>query len=117
MGTPEQNPEAYRRADPITWAEQLSVPLLVVHGTGDDNVHPQNTLRLARALTEAGRPFAMHLYPNRTHALEGTETRIDLFRRLGAFFLARLGPSAEEPASPREVPLAPFPLDSGLGPP
>ena len=59
---PEENPDGYRQASPRTHAANLADALLVIHGTADDNVHPQNTLRLADDLVKAGRPFEMAIY-------------------------------------------------------
>jgi dipeptidyl-peptidase 4 len=59
--------------------------LLLVHGTGDDNVHPQNTLQYANVLEAAGKNFTMLLYPNRTHAISGGTTQAHLFESLTRF--------------------------------
>jgi dipeptidyl-peptidase-4 len=99
MGTPGENAEGYRLGAPLTWAEGLRSELLVVHGTGDDNVHVQNTMMLAERLTEAGLPFRMHLYPGRTHAIEGAAARVHLYRMMSAFLREALGPGTGEPAS------------------
>lgn len=69
MSTPELNPEGYRVSSPQSYVDGLAARLMIVHGTGDDNVHPQNTLQLANRLEEAGKLFSMMLYPNRTHSL------------------------------------------------
>ena len=57
MGLPQENAEAYREGSPITFADKLRGNLLVVHGSGDDNVHYQGTERLINALVAANRPF------------------------------------------------------------
>ena len=69
MGLPQENPEAYREGSPLTYADRLRGNLLVVHGSGDDNVHYQGTERLVNALVAANRPFTMMEYPNRTHCI------------------------------------------------
>ncbi len=80
MGLPQENPEAYRAGSPITYADGLRGDLLLVHGTGDDNVHYQATEALINALVAAGKPFEMMAYPNRTHAInEGEGTSRHLF--------------------------------------
>jgi dipeptidyl-peptidase-4 len=80
MGLPGDNAEAYRMGSPITFANQLRGDLLVVHGTGDDNVHYQGTERLVNALVAANKPFTMMAYPNRTHCIcEGPGTTRHLF--------------------------------------
>ncbi|GBD32722.1 Dipeptidyl aminopeptidase 4 [bacterium HR33] len=83
MRTPQENPEGYRRSAPQTYVELLRGNLLIVHGTGDDNVHPQNTTQLVHLLEEANKQFDLRIYPNKTHALEGARTRLNLY----TFFL------------------------------
>ena len=71
--------EAYVESAAITWASQLEGKLLVVHGTGDDNVHYQGTERLINELVKHNRPFDMLAYPNRQHGIrsgEGTELHL-----------------------------------------
>ena len=71
---------------PITFAHQLKGNLLVVHGSGDDNVHYQGTERLVNALVAANRPFTMMVYPNRTHCIcEGPGTTRHLFELLEGY--------------------------------
>lgn len=96
MQKPDENPEGYRLGAPARMADQLRSDLLIVHGTGDDNVHPQHTIVMIDALIAAGRPFDMALYPNRTHALSGGNTRVHLFDRITRYLLERL---VTEPAT------------------
>jgi dipeptidyl-peptidase 4 len=72
---PDDNPDGYRDSSAITWAAELRDRLLVVHGTADDNVHPQNTMALAHAWIEAGIPFEIAVYPGRSHGLRGAAAR------------------------------------------
>ena len=65
MGLPQDNAEGYRVGSPINFAEGLKGRLLVVHGSGDDNVHFQGTERLINRLVELGKPFDVMVYPNR----------------------------------------------------
>lgn len=67
MGLPQDNEEDYRRGSPVTHAANLAGKLLIVHGSGDDNVHYKGTEVLANALIAAGKPFDMMEYPNRRH--------------------------------------------------
>ena len=69
MGLPQENPDGYKRGSPLTYAANLRGDLLVVHGSGDDNVHYQGTERLVNALVAADRPFTMMVYPNRSHCI------------------------------------------------
>lgn len=84
MGLPsDNNGEDYKQSSPITWANGLKGDLLIVHGTGDDNVHYQGTEVLINKLIELNKPFDMMAYPNRTHSIsEGEGTTIHLFSLL-----------------------------------
>ena len=83
MGLPQENAEAYREGSAITFADRLRGNLLVVHGSGDDNVHYQGTERLVNALVAANRPFSLMVYPNRTHCIcEGDGTDLHLYSLL-----------------------------------
>jgi len=96
MGLPQDNAEDYRRGSPITYADQLKGNLLVVHGSGDDNVHYQGTERLINALVAANKPFTMMAYPNRTHGIfEGPGTTLHLYNLLTRYLEQNLpaGPS------------------------
>jgi dipeptidyl-peptidase-4 len=73
MGLPEENPEAYDKTSPLTHAANLKAQLLIIHNIEDDNVHFQNTMRMAGALEKAGRKFSMLLYPQRSHGVTGPE--------------------------------------------
>ena len=95
MGTPQGNPDGYKIGSPINFADGLKGKLLIVHGTGDDNVHAQGTERLVNRLIELGKPFDMMLYPNRTHAIaEGPGTTTHIYRLIARYFLEHLPPGA-----------------------
>jgi dipeptidyl-peptidase-4 len=80
MGLPEQNKQGYHDGSPINFAQNLDGHLLVVHGSGDDNVHFQGTELLINKLVALGKPFDFMDYPNRTHAIsEGEGTSFHLF--------------------------------------
>ncbi|MER7760587.1 prolyl oligopeptidase family serine peptidase [Streptomyces sp. NPDC097619] len=77
LGLPQDHPEVYERDCLIPDAPALTRPLLLVHGLADDNVHPSHTLRLSRALTDAGRPHRTLLLPGVTHMTpDGTNERL-----------------------------------------
>jgi dipeptidyl-peptidase-4 len=93
MGLPNDNAAGYRVGSAINFAEGLRGKLLVVHGSGDDNVHYQGTERLINRLVELGKPFDMMDYPNRTHAIsEGPGTTVHIYRPIGRYFLEHLPP-------------------------
>jgi len=86
MGLPADNEAGYRAGSPITFADRLRGKLLLVHGSGDDNVHYQGTERLVNALVAANKPFTLMVYPNRTHCIcEGRGTYLHLFGLLTRF--------------------------------
>ena len=92
-GTPQGNPEGYRRASPITYAAGLESELMLIHGTGDDNVHAQGTWQLVDALVAARKPFEMMMYPSRTHAIREREgTREHLYGTMTRFLERTLPP-------------------------
>ena len=75
MGLPKDNPQGYENGSPIRHASRLNGNLLIVHGTGDDNVHYQNTEALVNELIKFNKPFTMMAYPNRRHGIsEGVNT-------------------------------------------
>ena len=91
MGLPSENEADYVQSSPLTFASRLRGDLLVVHGTGDDNVHYQGTERLINALVAANKPFQMMAYPNRTHGIfEGEGTTVHLYTLLTNFLTAHL---------------------------
>jgi dipeptidyl-peptidase 4 len=93
MGLPQDNAEGYKSGSPINFAEGLQGKLLIVHGTGDDNVHIQGTELLVNRLIELGKPFDYFAYPNRTHAIsEGTGTTVHLVNLLMRYLRANLPP-------------------------
>ena len=88
MGLPQDNAEGYRKGSPITYAHQLEGNLLLVHGTGDDNVHYQGTEALINRLIEAGKTFDMMAYPNRTHGIyEGSGTTLHVYSLLTRYLM------------------------------
>jgi dipeptidyl-peptidase-4 len=93
MGLPRDNEEDYKKSSPITHAAGLKGNLLIVHGTGDDNVHYQGTEKLANKLVELNKPFTMMAYPNRSHSInEGANTTRHLFGLLTRYLNANLPP-------------------------
>ena len=96
MGLPQDNAEGYRVGSPINFAEGLKGKLLLVHGSGDDNVHYQGTERLVNRLVELGKPFDLMVYPNRTHAIaEGPGTTAHVYQLIARYFLQHLPPNRE----------------------
>lgn len=97
MGLPQDNEEDYRRGSPATYAGNLKGKLLVVHGSGDDNVHYKSTEVLVNALIAAKKQFTMMEYPNRRHDIsQGENTTRHLYELLTRFLEENLpaGPVA-----------------------
>jgi dipeptidyl-peptidase 4 len=96
MGLPQENADGYKRGSPLTYAANLRGDLLVVHGSGDDNVHYQGTERLVNALVAADRPFTMMVYPNRSHCIcEGEGTTLHLYGLLTRYLESHLAAGAK----------------------
>jgi dipeptidyl-peptidase-4 len=94
-GLPQKNAAGYDKGSPLSYVDQMQGKLLVVHGSGDDNVHDQNTEALVNALVRANKQFDMMEYPNRTHSISGGTTRQHLFTLLTRYLDANLaGPEA-----------------------
>jgi dipeptidyl-peptidase-4 len=83
MGLPQEDKEPFVKGSPLTYAKNLRGNLLVIHGTGDDNVHYQGTEMLINELVKYDKQFQVMVYPNRTHSInegEGTSRHLaDLF--------------------------------------
>jgi dipeptidyl-peptidase-4 len=95
MGLPDENAEGYRMGSPINFASGLRGHLLIIHGTGDDNVHFQGTQELINKLVEQGKAFDFMEYPNRTHAIdEGPGTSLHLAMLIARYFKEHLPPGA-----------------------
>jgi dipeptidyl-peptidase 4 len=95
MGLPLQNVEGYRSSSAINFAEGLRGHLLVVHGSGDDNVHYAGTELLLNRLIELDKPVDFMEYPNRTHAInEGSGTTLHLYSLLLRYLEEHLPPNA-----------------------
>lgn len=91
MGLPQQNPKGYQEGSAINFAEGLKGHLLIVHGSGDDNVHYQGTELLVNRLIELGKTFDEMIYPDRTHAIsEGPGTTLHLYHLLTRYLTAHL---------------------------
>lgn len=95
VGLPSTNAHGYDVGSPVNFAEGLRGKLLVVHGSGDDNVHYQGTERLVNRLVSLGKQFDMMVYPNRSHCIcEGAGTTLHVYSLLTRYLLTNLPPEA-----------------------
>ena len=91
MGLLKENEAGYIHSSPLTFTKKLKGKLLVVHGTGDDNVHYQNTEVLINELIKYNKPFTMMAYPNRSHSIyEGEGTTLHLYSLLTSYLETNL---------------------------
>ncbi|GHT24475.1 peptidase S9 [Bacteroidia bacterium] len=91
MGLPEGKDDAYRKGSPLTYAANLQGNLLIIHGTGDDNVHYQNCEMLINELVRHKKMFSMLAYPMRSHSIyEGENTSLHLRLSMEKFWKEKL---------------------------
>ena len=86
MGLLNDDKAGYEQSDVTKSADKLHGALLLVHGTGDDNVHFQNSIQMIDALIKAGKPFQLMIYPNKTHSISGKDARVHLFTMIEEHF-------------------------------
>ncbi len=88
LGFPDKNPAAYKRSSPISYADKLERPLLILHGMSDDNVHVQDSVQLIEKLIRLGKTqyFEAMLYPSENHGFVRPESWTDEYERILQFF-------------------------------
>ncbi|WP_303317004.1 S9 family peptidase [Flavivirga abyssicola] len=96
MTTPQENTSGYDNNSPINHVNKLKGDFLLVHGSGDDNVHLQNTMRLAEALIQADKQFDWAVYPDKNHSIYGGNTRLHLYKKMTNFINDKLGDKIEK---------------------
>ena len=92
LGLPAEDDDGYRDFSVVNSASKLQGHLLLVHGTGDDNVHIENTVQFVQKLIEAGIPYDLQLYPRKTHSIAGPDVRTHLYNRILVQFEEYLKP-------------------------
>jgi dipeptidyl-peptidase-4 len=91
MRTPQENPDGYDDNSPFNYPELLKGDYLLIHGSGDDNVHVQHTMRMVEALVQADKQFEWAIYPDKNHGIYGGNTSKHLFTKLTNFVHKTLG--------------------------
>lgn len=87
LKNPIDNAKGYDDYSPLSHANKLKGRFLLVHGTGDDNVHFQNTIEIQRALQNEGKHFETIFYPDKNHGIGGAKTRLHLYQKMTDFLL------------------------------
>jgi dipeptidyl-peptidase-4 len=90
MRTPAENPDGYDNESPFNYPELLKGDYLLVHGSGDDNVHVQNSMRMIEALIQADKDFEWAIYPDKNHGIYGGNTRNHLYKKMTKFVHEKL---------------------------
>jgi dipeptidyl-peptidase-4 len=90
MQTPQENASGYDENSPINHVNKLKGKFLLIHGSGDDNVHVQNSMQMIEALIQANKQFDSQIYPDKNHGIYGGKTRIQLFNKMTNFIKENL---------------------------
>lgn len=90
MGLTLDNKKGYDAANVLTYADKLKGKLMIIHGTGDDNVHYQNTMQLIQKLVDENKQFDIMFYPNKNHRISGGVTQWQLFTKISNYFFNNL---------------------------
>ena len=90
MRTPQENPSGYDDNSPLNFSERLKGKYLLIHGSGDDNVHVQNTMRMIEALVQNNKDFEWAIYPDKNHGIYGGNTSLHLYNKMTNFILNNL---------------------------
>ncbi|WP_281230936.1 S9 family peptidase [Flavobacterium gelatinilyticum] len=90
MQTPQENASGYDQNSPINHVDKLKGKFLLIHGSGDDNVHVQNTMQMMEALIQANKQFDSQIYPDKDHGIYGGKTRIQLYNKMTNFIKENL---------------------------
>lgn len=101
MRTPQENPSGYDDNSPLNYPELLKGDYLLVHGSGDDNVHVQHTMRMVEALIQADKQFDWAVYPDKNHSIYGGNTRLHLYKKMTNFLDETLGDKLKD-ATPKK---------------
>ena len=97
MRSPQENASGYDDSSPLNFVELLKGDYLLIHGTGDDNVHVQNSMQMINALVKANKEFDFFAYPDRAHGIyKGENTRLHLFKKMTTFIDRSLGETIEK---------------------
>ena len=103
LGLPSDDAQNYHDDSDVTSAGDLKGHILILHGTGDDNVHIENDTQYIQKLIEAGIPYDYNIYPRKTHSVSGPDDQTELYNKILDHFDRYL----KEPVAPAETPAEP----------
>tara|TARA_B100000575_G_scaffold34513_1_gene23258 strand:- start:15014 stop:17188 length:2175 start_codon:yes stop_codon:yes gene_type:complete len=90
MGMPDENSDGYDLNSPLNYAHLLEGDYLLIHGSADDNVHLQNTMRMVEELIQEDKQFEWMIYPDKNHGIYGGNTSIHLYNKMTTFIYDKL---------------------------
>jgi len=116
LGLPSENAQIYHDDSDVAAAADLKGHILILHGTGDDNVHLENDTQYIQKLIEAGIPYDYNIYPRKTHSVSGADDQTELYNKILQHFETWLkAPPAASAPAPAEAPAPPPPSPSHPG--
>ena len=95
LSLPQDFAEGYKKFSVVNSAEKLKGRILLIHGSGDDNVHLGNTMQFVEKLVQANIPYDLQIYPRKMHSLSGPDIRVHLYERILAHFEEYLKEAAD----------------------
>jgi dipeptidyl-peptidase-4 len=102
LGLPAEDQDAYRDDSVVNSAKNLKGHLLILHGTGDDNVHFANTIQFIQKLIDEGIPYDYNVFPRKTHSIAGPTAQVELYNRLLTHFETYVRDAKAEPVPAKE---------------
>jgi dipeptidyl-peptidase-4 len=90
MRTPQENPKGYDEAAPLNHVDKIKGKFLIIHGTGDDNVHFQNSVLLVEAMIQKNKDFESGYYPNKAHGIVGGNSTLHIYRKMTDWLIKNL---------------------------
>lgn len=90
MRTPQENPKGYDDNSPLNFTDKIKGKFLIIHGTGDDNVHFQNSVMMVDKMIQNNIEFESAYYPNKTHSISGGNTTYHIYKKMTDFIFKNL---------------------------
>jgi dipeptidyl-peptidase-4 len=103
MQTPQENASGYDDNSPLNYVDNLKGDYLIIHGSADDNVHVQNTMRMVEELIQANKQFDWAIYPDKNHSISGGKTKVQLYTKMTNFIDEHLGDKIEKEITKEKI--------------